>query len=73
MKHFKIVCSHDRVIVALNVDKKKYLNYETSSSGSTIGNVCMRCHDSKELNFSGVPKNSIVQMVDMRKCHYQRS
>ena len=56
MEHFNKVCSHVNVIVALNADKEKYLNYETSTSGSTIGNVCMHCHDSKELNFFGVPK-----------------
>jgi len=56
MKHFKKVCSHDSVIVALNADKEKYLNYEISTGGSTIGYVCVRCHDSKELNFFGVPK-----------------
>ena len=37
MEHFNKVCSHDNVIVALNADKEKYLNYETSTSGSTIG------------------------------------
>ena len=56
MEHFNKVCSHVNVIVALNADKEKYLNYETSTSGSTIGNVCARCHDTMELNFFGVPK-----------------
>jgi hypothetical protein len=51
-----LMSSHDSVIVALNADKEKYLNYEISTSGSTIGNVCVHCYDSKELNFFGVPK-----------------
>ena len=66
MKRFKKACSNDSVIVALNADMEKYLNYETSTRGSTIGNVCMRCHNSKELNFFGVPKNSTLMMADMR-------
>ena len=41
------MCSHDSVIVALNADKEKYLNYETSTSGSTIENVCVSYHDSE--------------------------
>jgi len=62
MEHFNKVCLHNKVIVALNADKEKYLNFETSTGGSTIGNVCMHCHDSKELNFFGIPKkfNSYV-------------
>jgi hypothetical protein len=56
MKHFKKLCSYDSVIVALNADKEKYLNCKPTTSGSTIGNVCIHCHDSKALNFSGVPK-----------------
>jgi hypothetical protein len=57
MEHFNRVCSHNKVIVALNADKEKYLNYETSTSGSTIENVCVRCHDSESLDFFGAPKN----------------
>ena len=51
MKNFKKVCSHDSVIVAFIADKEKYLNYEISTSGNTIRNVCVHCHDSKKLNF----------------------
>ena len=50
------MCSHVSVIVALIADKEKYLNYETSTSGSTIGNICVCCQDTKKLNFFGVPK-----------------
>ena len=47
MKHFKKVYTHDEVIVASNTDKDKYLNYETSNSGKTIGNICVCCHKSE--------------------------
>ena len=57
MNYSKKVCAHDKVIVALNADKEIYLNYGTSSSGDLIGNVCLRCHDSEELNSFGVVKN----------------
>ena len=57
MKSFKKVCVHDKVIVALNTDKENYLNYDTSINGDLIGNVCVCCHDSKELNSFGVNKN----------------
>ena len=57
MNYSTKVCAHDKIIVVLNADKEKYLNYETSASGNTIGNVCMRCHDSEKLDFFGVPKN----------------
>ena len=39
MKHSKKVCEHDRVIVALNVDNEKYLNYETGINEVLVGNV----------------------------------
>ena len=66
MEHFEKVCSHDSVIEALNAGKEKCLNYEIGTSGNTIGNVCVHYHDSKELNFFGVPKNSTLMNVDMR-------
>ena len=50
MKYSKKVCAHDKVIVVLNADKDKYLNYETSSSVNTIGNVCVHFHGSKRSN-----------------------
>jgi hypothetical protein len=40
----------------LNPDKEKYLNYETSTSGKAIENVCVRCHDSDSLDFFALPK-----------------
>jgi len=57
MNYSTKVCAHEKIIVVLNADKEKYLNYETSASGDLIGNVCIRCHDSEELNSFGVPKN----------------
>ena len=56
MKYSQKTYVHDKVIVAMNIDKKKYLNYETSANGNLIGNACVRCHDSKELNFFRVPR-----------------
>jgi len=56
MKYSQKVCVHDSVVIALNTEKKKYLNFETSANGNTIGCVSVRCHDSKELNFFGVPR-----------------
>jgi len=56
MKYFKIVCVNDRVIVTLNADKDKYLNYKTSTNGDTIGHASERCHDSERLNFFRLPK-----------------
>ena len=58
IKYSKEVCAHDKVFVALNVEKNNYLNNETSTIGNTIGNVCMRCHDSESLNFFGLSKQS---------------
>ena len=40
----------------MKADKEKYSNYETSTNDDLTGNVCVRCHDSKELNFLGVPR-----------------
>ena len=57
MNYSTKVCTHEKIIVVLNADKEKYLNYETSASGDLIGNVCIRCHNSEELNSFGVPKN----------------
>jgi hypothetical protein len=53
MKYSKIVYAHDKVIVALNARKEKYLNYETSTSGNTIGNVCVSCHDKEIFDYFG--------------------
>ena len=55
MEEVKVKCSnkacpHNKVIVALNTSREKYLNYETSFNDDLIGNVCVRCHDTKELN-----------------------
>ena len=57
MNYPRKVCMHDKVIVALNADKEIYLNYEKSSSGDLIGNVCLHCHENEELNSFGVLKN----------------
>jgi len=56
MNHSKKVCAPDKVIVALNADKDKDLDYETTSSGNIIGNVCVRCHDSDIIESLGLPK-----------------
>ena len=56
MKYSKNVCAHKKVIVVLNADKDKYLNYETSTNGDLIGNVCISFHDSERLNSFGVLK-----------------
>ena len=40
----------------MNADKEKYLDYETNANSDLTENVCMRCHDSKELNSFGVPR-----------------
>ena len=49
MKQFKKVCADDKLIVALNADKEKYLNYEETTSDNTIGNVCMHFHETDQL------------------------
>ena len=56
MKCSKKVCANDKVIVALNTDKDKYLNYETSINGDLIGNVSLRCHGSERLKSFGASK-----------------
>ena len=56
IKYFKKVCAYDRVIVTLNADINKHLNYETSTNGDSTGNVCKYCHDTEKLNFFGLPK-----------------
>ena len=56
MNYSTKVCAHDKIIVALNADKDRYLKYETSINGDLIGNVCQRCHDSEKLNFFGLSK-----------------
>jgi hypothetical protein len=61
-KYIKQVFVHDKVSVALNDDKDKYLNFETSTSSNTVRNVCVRCHDSQKLNSFGVSKEF--------KCYY---
>ena len=45
MKHSNKVCAHDKVIVALNADKDKYLNYEKSTSGDNILKRICAFHD----------------------------
>ena len=57
MIYFKKVCKYDNVIVELNADKYKYLNYETSSCGNTSLIVCIHCHDGERLNFFKVSQN----------------
>ena len=47
---------HDKVVVAMNTDKEKYLNDKASANRDLIGNVHVRCHDSKELSFFGIPR-----------------
>jgi len=66
MKYSKKVCKHDKVVVTLNADKDKYLNYETSTNGNTIGNVCVCYHDSERLYFFGLSKNFFM-IVDIRE------
>ena len=56
MKYSKKVCAYDKVIVALNADKDKYLNYETRNSGDVIENGCVPGHDSERSNFFGILK-----------------
>ena len=56
LKYFKQVCARDKVIVALSIDKEKCLNYEASTSGNTIENICLRCHGSEWLDSFGLPK-----------------
>ena len=56
MKSTKKTCVHDSTLVALNAEKEKYLNYETSTKAGTTEYVCVRCHDSKELNFFGAQR-----------------
>ena len=48
---------HDKVIVALNINKYKYLNNKTSNNGDLIVNLSLRCHDSEILNSFGASKN----------------
>ena len=59
MKYLKKVCAQDKIIVALNADKDKYLNYKTTNSG-IIGNVCMRWHDIERLESFGVRKIQLL-------------
>ena len=54
MKHSKNFCAHDKVIVALNADIEKYLNYETTINGELIGNICVCCHDSAKRELKSV-------------------
>ena len=65
MKYFKKVCLHDRVIMAVNADKEKYLNNEQITCVKTIGNVRVKCHDSEEFLWS--TKNAIVLTLDVAK------
>jgi len=57
MKCFQKVCVHDIVVVALNSDKEKYLNYETSNDRDLNGNIYVHCHDNEEANTFWVPKS----------------
>jgi hypothetical protein len=52
------MCVHDKVVVELNAETEKYLNYETSANGIIIiiGYVGMRCHDSNEFSLFGLPR-----------------
>ena len=50
------MCAHNEGFIALNADQDKYLNYEKSTNGNTIGNTCVRCHDSKRLDSFPRPK-----------------
>ena len=43
MIYSKKVCAKDKIIVALNDDKCKYLNYQTITIDKTIGNVYVSC------------------------------
>ena len=56
MKYFRKARAHEKFSVALNADKEKYLNYETSINGDLTGKVCVRCHDSDVLNSFGITK-----------------
>jgi len=68
IRHSKQFCANDKVIVALNADKDKYLNYEKSRSGDTIGNLCLQCQDSEILNFSlEYRKDTIIMLMDLRE------
>ena len=57
MKHSNKVCAHDKVIVALNADKDKYLNYEKSTSGDNILKRICAFHDDQRFNFFRIQKN----------------
>ena len=50
MKYFNKVCAHCKVLIALNADKDKYLKYETSARGDTIGNIRVHFLASERLN-----------------------
>ena len=56
MKYSLEACARDKVIIALNADIYKYIDYGTNASSNAFGNICMRCHDSERLNVFGVPK-----------------
>ena len=53
MKFFIKVFTYS-VILTLNLDKDKYLNYGTSTIDNTTRNTCVHCHDSERFNFFGV-------------------
>ena len=55
MKYFKKVCLYHRAVVTFNADKDKYTDWEISTNGNTIRNVCGRCNGIKRLNLFGVP------------------
>ena len=63
MKNSKKMCARDKVIVALNADKEKHLNYKTTTSGNTIRNICVSCHDSEKFESFGVPKK--INFIDV--------
>ena len=45
MKYLKKVCAHNRIIVALNADKDKYLNYKRSTIGEMYVGIVMTVSD----------------------------
>ena len=67
MKYFNKVCFHDRVVATKKADNNINLKCETNwlTNGDVIENVFKHWHCSDVLDFSGVPKNSNVALVDM--------
>ena len=80
MKYSKKACVYDSVVVSLNAEKEKHLNYEACANSNTIGYVCVHCQDSKKLNFFGVlrkfkcycggyAKVIFLEMIDKEKAN----